>query len=161
MKKVSEDKIFIVSIIITIVIILMSIIVVKSIKAGKENVNIEYENVTSEGVTLIPLKIGGVEKIENAELLKINDYEIVLSKRLNVDGYDMEVKNNKLTITSKDKKYKMTLFQLTDNYISPTDEEVDAYYETPEYKAWDEEMLPSSEEEEKLHYAKGDAIKSA
>jgi len=79
----------------------------------------------------------GAEKKVEQDIIYINNYKLAVNNELVEKGYTMNIKNDILTITSKDNLYQFVMFQLSDNYVMPTEEEIDAFYETAEYKAWD------------------------
>lgn len=101
----------------------------------------------------------GTEKRVQEDVMYINDYEIEISNELVEKGYTTNIKNDILTITAKDNSYQCVIFQLSDNYVMPTEEEVDAFYETAEYKAWDaEEYDYEDEASSDLYWDKYDEI---
>ena len=112
-----------------------------AIKNFANTIEVEKDQLMSvdSNTSLIPLNIIRIEKIDGGELLYINDYKLIIEKELVEKGYSTSIENNILTINSKDNSYKCIILQLSDNYIMPTEEEIEAFYETDEYKKWDNE----------------------
>lgn len=82
----------------------------------------------------INLKIGKTTDITGGRLVEINDYEIVIPDKLVKIGYTINVENNILTIKSNDNNYKFIMYQLTDNYKAPAENELEKFDETEDVK---------------------------
>lgn len=154
-----------------IIIIFVGFICV-NIKNGfnKNNVNLDnhlnnvdtgkkIDTSSNNNINLVNLSIGNTKNITGGQLLDINDYKLLIPETLVKKGYTTNIKDNILTIKSKDDSYKCVMLQLSDNYIMPTEEEIEALYETEEYKKWDKEDYNYNNKTEKdLHWEKYDEI---
>lgn len=101
----------------------------------KEESTLEQEEIESSSeLGPISLKIGKIRDIDGGQLMEVNDYEIVIPDELVKIGYMTDVKDNVLTIISKDNKYKFVMYQLTDNYKLPTESELEQFEKTEEAK---------------------------
>lgn len=95
------------------------------------------------------------------EILYINDYNIFVPESLVDIGYDITEKENTLIFSTKDGSYKCVLLQLSDTYVMPTEEEINNFYETKEYKDWKEEDYDIDDEiSTNLHYDNYEKIAS-
>ncbi len=186
-KKANSNGISLISlilIILIIVIILVLVIFTVKVLFPSKNTVEEYENVdyvSKENKTsidnnsnvnkantntvsgdnsgsTIKLNIGNKEKITGGELLTINDYKINIPSELVQIGYNITTEDNSLRIKSEDNSYECVLVQLSDNYIMPTEEEIDALYETPEYKQLEDEDYNLDDESFDLHLEKEEQI---
>lgn len=89
---------------------------------GSNNVNKPNTSTISsdKSSSTIKLNVGDKEEITGAELLTINDYQIIIPSELVQIGYDITTEDDALRIKSKDNSYECVLVQLSDNYIMPT-----------------------------------------
>ena len=137
--------------------IILFYIINRNERMDKGNNIVNEKNV--ETISFIPLNIGEEENIMGGKLLHINDYELLIPKKLIDVGYSINIEDTKLVIKSNDEKYKCILIQLTNNYIEPTDEEQEKLYETSEYKAWyNEDYDIDDDASREKYYEKGDII---
>jgi len=122
--------------------------------------NNEIQQPNNETITPIKLNIKGKENLESGgEFLYINDYKISIPKELTQIGYEVVQRDDVLGIRAKDSSYQCILMQLSDNYVMPTEEEINRFYETEEYKAWDKEKYDYDDEAaEEAHYDKYNKI---
>ncbi len=126
------------------------------------NSNVNTNTISSDNVcSAIKLNIGNKEKITGGELLTINDYKILIPGELIQIGYDITTENNALKIKSNDNSYECVLVQLSDNYIMPTEEEISALYDTPEYKELEDEDYNFDDETFDLHIEKEEQISTS
>ena len=186
-KKTNSNGIALISlffiILIVVIIIVLAIFTVKVLFPDKNTVE-EYENidyVSKENKTnidnnsnvnkanankissdnsgsTIKLNIGNKEKITGGELLEINDYKINIPSELVQIGYNITTEDNSLRIKSEDDSYECVLVQLSDNYVMPTEEEINALYDSPEYKQLEDEDYNLDDESFDLHLEKEDQL---
>lgn len=109
-----------------------------------------------------PIKLNVTDKetmMGGGEILHINDYEIIVPDSFVKAGYEIVEDGDTLNIKVNDGSYECILIQLSDSYVMPTEEEIDGFYETEEYKMWDEADVDYDDEEAlELHYDKYDEI---
>lgn len=140
----------------------------------KNNINIEntQNNILNENTTpqeinnqennnysLIPLNLGITEDVSGGEFIYVNDYKLTVNQELIDKGYNLDITDNVLTITSNDNTYKCIMIQISDNYVMPTEQEIDAFYQLDEYIEWDNEEYDYDDETAyDLHWEKYDKI---
>ncbi|MCI9366120.1 MAG: hypothetical protein HFJ54_06215 [Clostridia bacterium] len=64
-------------------------------------------------------------------------------------------------IKANDNSYQCIMVQLSDDYVIPKEEEINAFYETEEYKSWDNEIYDTNNKEaEKAYFDRYSKISS-
>lgn len=118
----------------------------------------DNNEVNQNTISLVPLKQGKTEKIEQAELLPINNYKLIIPSGLVNIGYNLVIDNNVLTITAQDNSQKFILLQLTDNYIEISEADIDKYHESTEYQNWEKDYYNSDNADNETLLQKKDEL---
>lgn len=165
----NNKKLFVILIFIIIIIVFIAILVSNKLIYSHNNLidlnnstvenNVSYDT-NNETISPIPLNVGEIKSVTGGELISINDYKILIPMELVQIGYDIINQNNVLQIKAKNNSYECIILQLSDNYNMPTEKEIDAFYQLPEYKELYEGEYNSSEYSKEYDKLKTEYYKS-